>query len=95
MCALKIGKTRIAGFIGSNMGKFRVCEGEIHDAAMELDAAARQKNGQGAINAFQKLQAGRCNCRRGFCKPFVERFYGARRSDRDKGLIAQEVSHEY
>lgn len=71
-------KTRIIGFVGGNMGKFKAYDGETHDAATVLAAAANQKDGQGAINAFRKLQSSCLTCHQEFRKSFVEHFYGAR-----------------
>lgn len=69
-------KTRIIGFMGSNMGKFKAYDGETHEAAHVLAEAAKNKDGQAVINAFQTLQTSCYNCHREFRKPFVKHFYG-------------------
>jgi cytochrome c556 len=69
-------KTRIIGFMGSNMGKFKAYDGETHEAAHVLAQAAQNRDGQAVINAFQTLQTSCYNCHREFRKPFVKHFYG-------------------
>lgn len=69
-------KTRIIGFMGSNMGKFKAYDGETHEAAHVLELAAKNRDGQAVINAFQTLQTSCYNCHREFRKPFVKHFYG-------------------
>ncbi len=69
-------KTRIIGFMGSNMGKFKAYDGETHEAAHVLAHAAKEQDGQAVINAFQTLQTTCYNCHKEFRKPFVKHFYG-------------------
>lgn len=69
-------KTRIIGFMGSKMGKFKAYDGETHEAAHVLAHAAKNGDGQGVINAFQVLQTSCYNCHQEFRKPFVKHFYG-------------------
>lgn len=71
-------KTRIIGFVGSDMGKFKGYDQKTHEAAHALGQAARNRDGAAVIAAFQTLQTGCYNCHREFRKPFVEHFYGAR-----------------
>lgn len=71
-------KMRIMSFIGTSMGKFKAYDGEVHDAAEIMARAARNKDGQGTINAFQKVQTACFNCHSEFRKPFVEHFYATR-----------------
>jgi len=71
-------KMRIVSFVGTNMGKFKAFDGETHDQAEAVARAAKIKDGQGVILAFQKLQTSCYNCHSEFRKPFVEHFYGAR-----------------
>ena len=70
-------KTRIIGFMGSDMGKFKAYDGETHDAAHKLAHVAQEKDGVAVINAFQTLQTSCYNCHQAFRKPFVKHFYGA------------------
>ncbi|BAN35268.1 cytochrome c class II [Sulfuricella denitrificans skB26] len=69
-------KMRIMGFMGTNMGKFKTYDGETHEQAQAVGKAAKAKDGQGVILAFQKLQTSCYNCHSEFRKPFVEHFYG-------------------
>lgn len=71
-------KTRIIGFFGSDMGKFKSHDGKTHEAAQALGLAAKNRDGLAVISAFQTLQTSCYNCHREFRKPFVEHFYGAR-----------------
>ena len=69
-------KVRILSFVGTSMGKYKSYDGATHDAAVEINKAAKDKNGEGVILALQKLQLGCNNCHREFRKKFVEHFYG-------------------
>ncbi|MDP1871296.1 MAG: cytochrome c [Gallionella sp.] len=69
-------KMLIMGFMGTNMGKFKAYDGETHEQALAVGKAAKAKDGQGAILAFQKLQTSCYSCHSEFRKPFVEHFYG-------------------
>lgn len=69
-------KTRIIGFMGSKMGKFKAYDGETHEAAHALAQAAKNGDGRAVINAFQALQTSCYNCHQEFRKPFVKHFYG-------------------
>lgn len=69
-------KLRILGFVGTNMDKYKEYDGETHDHAQAVGKAAKAKDGQGAILAFQKLQTSCNNCHNEFRKPFVAHFYG-------------------
>jgi cytochrome c556 len=69
-------KMRIMSFMGTNMSKFKAHDGETHEQAQAVGKAAKAKDGQGVILAFQKLQTSCYNCHSEFRKPFVEHFYG-------------------
>ncbi len=71
-------KTRILGFLGGDMAKFKSRDDAAHEAAKALGLAARNQDGQAVIAAFQKLQMRCYDCHREFRKPFVAHFYGAR-----------------
>lgn len=71
-------KMRIMAFMGSDMGKFKSHDGETHSQATEVGKAAKAKDGQGVIMAFQRLQTSCYNCHTEFRKPFVAHFYGAK-----------------
>lgn len=69
-------KMRIMGFMGTSMGKFKAHDGETHEHAQATGNAAKAKDGQGVILAFQKLQTSCYSCHSKFRKPFVEHSYG-------------------
>lgn len=69
-------KIRIMSFMGANMGKFKAYDGETHGQAIAVGKAAKAKDGNGVILAFQKLQVSCFSCHSEFRKPFVEHFYG-------------------
>ncbi len=71
-------KTRIIGFVGTNMGKFKGHDKKTHEAAHAMGQGAKKQDGQAVIAAFQTLQTSCLDCHREFRKPFVEHFYGAR-----------------
>ena len=75
-------KMRIMGFMGTNMGRFKAHDGETHEQAQAAGKAAKAKDGQGVILAFQKLQTSCYNCHSEFRKPFVEHFYGIKNAAR-------------
>jgi cytochrome c556 len=62
--------------MGTNMGRFKAHDGETHDHAQAAGNAAKAKDGQGVILAFQKLQTSCYSCHSEFRKSFVEHFYG-------------------
>ncbi len=68
-------KMRIMSFMGTSMGKFKAHDGETHSQAQAVGKAAKAKDGQGVILAFQKLQTSCYNCHSEFRKPFVAHFY--------------------
>jgi len=69
-------KMRIMAFMGSDMPKFKTLDGKTHEAAVELEHAAHEKDGQKVTLAFQKLQTTCLNCHQIFRAPFVAHFYG-------------------
>ena len=69
-------KLRIMSFMGTNMGKFKAHDGETHEQAQAVGKAAKAKDGQGVILAFQQLQTSCYSCHSEFRKPFIEHFYG-------------------
>ena len=71
-------KTRILGFVGTDMGKYKSHDRKTHEAAHKLAQAAKNKDGMEVIAAFQSVQTGCYGCHREFRKPFVEHFYGVR-----------------
>ena len=65
-------------WLGTDAGKFRGFDGEVHDAAIAMGEAATRGDGQAVIAAFAKLQQGCLACHQTFRKPFTEHFYGTR-----------------
>lgn len=70
-------KARIIAYFGGRMGQFKRLDDELKRSATELGAAARRRDGQGAIDAFQWLQSNCYACHREFRGDFVRHFYGA------------------
>lgn len=71
-------KTRILGFVGTDLGKFKAYDEDTHQAARTLEEAAARRDGQRAIAAFANLQNSCLACHQAFRRPFVEHFYGQR-----------------
>ncbi len=69
-------KTRIIGFMGGEMSKFKAFDMQTHEAAHDLMHAAHEKDGHKVIAAFQKVQSSCLNCHQTFRARFVEHFYG-------------------
>ncbi len=69
-------KVRIMAFMGSDMSKFKSFDGQTHEAAHEMAEAAKAKDGQKVISAFQTLQSGCLSCHQAFRPAFVAHFYG-------------------
>ena len=69
-------KTRILGFVGTDVSKFKGHDEDTHQAARALEEAAARRDGQRAIAAFANLQNSCLGCHQEFRKPFVEHFYG-------------------
>lgn len=73
-------KLRIMSFMGTNMGKFKAHDSETNKQAQAVGKAAKAKDGQGVILAFQKLQTSCYSCHSEFRKPFIEHFYGQKKA---------------
>jgi cytochrome c556 len=71
-------KMRILGWLGTDAGKFRGFDGQVHDAASAMGDAARRGDGQAVIAAFSKTQQSCLACHQSFRQSFVEKFYGSR-----------------
>ena len=71
-------KLRIIAFMGTDMGKFKNYDGEVHKAAESLGQAAKAKDGQAVIAAFQTVQTACYGCHRDFRQQFLQHFYGTR-----------------
>ena len=71
-------KLRIMAFMGTDMGKFKNYDGEAHKAAESLGQAAKAKDGQAVIAAFQTVQTACYGCHRDFRQQFLQHFYGTR-----------------
>jgi len=71
-------KMRILGWLGTDAGKFRGFDGQVHDAASSMGDAAKRGDGQAVIAAFSKTQQSCLACHQSFRQSFVEQFYGSR-----------------
>lgn len=71
-------KLRILSWIGSDAGKFRGFDGEVHDAATAMEEAAMRGDGQDVISAFSEVQLSCLGCHQNFREPFIKHFYGRR-----------------
>lgn len=68
-------KVRILAWLGSDAGKFRGFDGQVHAAAISMGEAAEQGDGEAVIAAFAKVQQGCLGCHRSFRKRFVQHFH--------------------
>lgn len=71
-------KLRILAWLGTDAGRFRGFDDQVHDAAVAMGEAAAHSNGQAVIAEFAKVQQGCLGCHEGFRKSFVEHFHGER-----------------
>jgi len=71
-------KLRIIAFMGSDMGRFKGYDGEVHEAAAILGKAAKSGDGEAVIKAFHDIQKACYSCHREFREGFVKHFYGSR-----------------
>jgi len=71
-------KLRILSWLGSDAGKFRGFDGDVHDAAMAMREAAMRGKGQAVISAFSEVQLSCLGCHLNFREPFIKHFYGPR-----------------
>ncbi|WP_417544252.1 cytochrome c [Marinobacter sp.] len=71
-------KLRILNWVGSDAGKFRGFDGEVHDAATAMEEAAMRGDGKAVIKAFSKVQLSCLGCHQNFREPFIKHFNGPR-----------------
>jgi cytochrome c556 len=71
-------RARILAWLGTDAGKFRSFDGQVHEAAAAMSEAAKQGDGKAVIARFAEVQRGCLACHQNFRKPFVEHFYGQR-----------------
>lgn len=71
-------KMRILAWIGTDAGKFRGFDEQVHDAATAMGEAATRNDGQAVIAAFAKVQQSCLACHQSFREPFVKHFYEKR-----------------
>lgn len=69
-------RARIIAFFADRMSEFKAYDIKTHEAALELAAAAKRKDGPAIIDAFRSVQMGCHGCHSEFRKPFIEHFYG-------------------
>lgn len=71
-------KMRILTWLGTDAGKFRGFDGQVHDAATRLGDAASRGDGQAVIAAFAQLQQACLGCHQNYRTAFVEHFHEKR-----------------
>ncbi|MDT3678156.1 MAG: cytochrome c [Burkholderiaceae bacterium] len=71
-------KMRILTWLGTDAGKFRGFDGQVHDAAASMGDAAARGDGQAVIAAFAKLQQSCLGCHQNYRTAFIDHFYEKR-----------------
>ena len=71
-------KMRILTWLGTDAGKFRGFDEQVHEAASAMGGAATRGDGQAVIAAFAKVQQSCLGCHQSFREPFVKRFHEKR-----------------
>lgn len=69
-------KARIIAYFGGRMGRFKSLDDEVKRAAADIESAAGRHDGQGVIDAFQRLQSSCLGCHVEFRRDFQTHFYG-------------------
>lgn len=67
-------KMRILAWLGADAGKFRGFDGQVHDAAVAMGAAAKRGDGKAVIAAFSETQQSCLACHARFRHAFVKHF---------------------
>lgn len=67
-------KLELLRFLGGDLGRFRTLDRETKARAATLSKAARARNGEATIAAFQRLQTSCLACHAEFRKPFRDHF---------------------
>jgi cytochrome c556 len=67
-------KMRILTWLGTDAGKFRSFDTQVHDAANGMGKAAMRGDGPAVIDAFARVHQACLGCHQGFRKSFVEHF---------------------
>lgn len=68
-------KMRILGFIGKESGKFKSYDQQVHDAARDIQKAAKQGDGYRVIESFSRVQKNCLACHQDFRDRFQAHFY--------------------
>lgn len=71
-------KMRILAWAGTDAGKFHSLDGQTHESATAMGAAAKRGDGPSVITAFAKVQQSCLGCHQSFRKPFIDHFYEKR-----------------
>lgn len=69
-------KMRILTWLGTDAGKFRALDRQVHQAATALGDSAKEGDGHAVIAAFSRVQQGCLACHQSFRKSFRKHFYG-------------------
>lgn len=68
-------KMRILTWLGTDAGKFRGFDGQVHDAASSMGDAAARGDGQAVIAAFAQVQQACLGCHQNYRKAFADHFH--------------------
>lgn len=71
-------KIRILSWLGTDAGRFRGFDAQVHDAATGMGESATRGDGQAVIAAFAQVQQSCLGCHQNFRTAFVEHFHGRR-----------------
>lgn len=71
-------KLRILTWLGTDAGKFRGFDGQVHDAATAMGDAAGRGDGPAVIAAFAQVQQGCLGCHQNYRTAFVDHFHEKR-----------------
>lgn len=67
-------KLSLMNFLGSNIARFKVLDSDSKERAIALAKAARTRNGEATIVAFQHMQLSCLTCHTEFRKSFQDHF---------------------
>lgn len=71
-------KLRILAWLGTDAGRFRGFDEQVHEAAEAMGEAATRADGQAVIAHFGRVQQSCLACHQGFRKSFQEHFHEKR-----------------
>lgn len=71
-------KARLITYLGAEAARFRGYDRQSHDAAEQMGAAAKRRDGAAVIAAFAKVQESCLGCHESFRGRILANFYGPR-----------------